>query len=503
MKQIILILLILTLKGCTPKMNTTFTDEEKLEYAGMDYLRSGVKEPETVYDLYINNYPFLYLPENLRLANNVIYFSIRDSWNVDWSHASTLINRFPNLKILYFISNNFAEVPFTADSLQGLEQLYIENNKELDINKAMIEISKLKNLKKLSLYTLRYKELPDDILQLKGLEEISIGVNDSLDYGQHFQLFRKMSSLKALNIDHCDRKELPEELGILQLESIQFFESPEVDYGSLLQNLNGSRLKVLQISQTNLKTLPGDIRKFKNLEKLRLVENRHLNFDSLSEDLAFLTNLEELDLTSSDPNPMDKPERLHWLPSSISKLKKLRVLKLDNLRYLDLEREIKQLKQLPLLEDLSMSYISDHEGDGYIKLPPLFSELNTLKKLNLDLTGTDTFDNLSMLPPNLTHLSKNESFLEVFPPLILELKHLKSLRLKENRLTEIPPEISRLKNLVHLDLSKNKLEDLPDEIAELKNLRFLQISENPLSEDEEKQERIRKLLPNTVISFYY
>ncbi|UII30627.1 hypothetical protein LVD17_20245 [Fulvivirga ulvae] len=90
------------------KTNTAFTDEEA-GVAGMDYLRSGVKEPGTVYDLYINNYPF-YLPEKFRLVNNVVYFSIRDSWNIGWSHASTLINRFPNLKILNFVSNNFVEV---------------------------------------------------------------------------------------------------------------------------------------------------------------------------------------------------------------------------------------------------------------------------------------------------------------------------------------------------------------------------------------------------------
>ncbi|MTI23670.1 hypothetical protein, partial [Fulvivirga kasyanovii] len=181
-------------------MNTTFTDEEKLEYAGMDYLRSGVKEPETVYDLYVNNYPFLYLPENLRLANNVIYFSIRDSWNVDWNHASTLINQFPKLKKLYLVSNNFEVVPFSASKLTGLEELLIENNRNLHIERAMSEISKLKSLKKLALFTLPYSQLPDEVLNLQNLEEIWIGANDSLDYEQHFKILKKMKKLQALTI---------------------------------------------------------------------------------------------------------------------------------------------------------------------------------------------------------------------------------------------------------------------------------------------------------------
>ncbi|GAA0191210.1 hypothetical protein GCM10009122_53500 [Fulvivirga kasyanovii] len=486
-------------------MNTTFTDEEKLEYAGMDYLRSGVKEPETVYDLYVNNYPFLYLPENLRLANNVIYFSIRDSWNVDWNHASTLINQFPKLKKLYLVSNNFEVVPFSASKLTGLEELLIENNRNLHIERAMSEISKLKSLKKLALFTLPYSQLPDEVLNLQNLEEIWIGANDSLDYEQHFKILKKMKKLQALTIVEFQHSRLPKGLGELRLKELTLEDCKKLDYEQVFNDVgNFDSLTFLRIRGTELEYLPENIRRFENLKTLKLIENRQLNFDSLSEDLTFLTNLEELNLDASDANPPHKPASPHRLPEGIATLKNLKTLILDNLSYLDLYHGIDLMKKLPVLEKLSLEYISDYEyGGNVFVLPSSFSELTTLEKLNLNLTGPYTFDSLTTLPPNLTHLSKNESALEVFPPLILELKHLKSLRLKENRLTEIPPEISRLKNLVHLDLSKNKLEDLPDEIAELKNLRFLQISENPLSEDEEKQERIRKLLPNTVISFYY
>ena len=59
--------------------------------------------------------------------------------------------------------------------------------------------------------------------------------------------------------------------------------------------------------------------------------------------------------------------------------------------------------------------------------------------------------------------------------------------------------INYLSNLKEFDLTYNQLTSLPESIGKLTNLERLDLRNNPMS-DEEK-ERIKKLLPNTYISF--
>lgn len=478
------------------------TEEEKMDYAGLAYLRSGVKEPETVYELYINDFPFVYLPENLRAAKQLRSLTIIDSHNLDWQHAASLVQQFQKLKYLALVSNTFDYFPIDTDSLQSLEELHLEDLQNIDFGRTMTEVARFKNLKKLFLYKLPYERLPEQILELPKLADVFIGANSDLDYEQHFDLLSKVKSLKSLLILESDLKRLPNNFRHLDLQKLRFYECKELDYEhALAEAQHFKKLQSLEISVTDMAELPKNIRQLGNLKKLVLYRHYNLDFEKLDSALSHLTNLEELELISCGPNPNDVPEKPKRLPESIRKMKNLRVLKIDNLRQLDLEHTIDILTDLPALEEFSMEYISVYDWKPMI-LPPSFEELTSLKKLNVSISSQNIFDSLDHLPPNITHLSKAGRPGETFPYIILELKNLKSLDLRHNQLTTIPIELTQLQHLEHLDLSENQLEDLPDEIAELKNLKFLHLVENPLSEDEEKQKRIKALLPNTIISFY-
>ncbi|KAK1292045.1 Disease resistance protein RPM1 [Acorus calamus] len=63
--------------------------------------------------------------------------------------------------------------------------------------------------------------------------------------------------------------------------------------------------------------------------------------------------------------------------------------------------------------------------------------------------------------------------LEVFPPEITELLHLRYLSLRDTKISELPKSIKRLRNLETLDLKGTMVRELPVEILEFRKLRHL------------------------------
>ena len=135
------------------------------------------------------------------------------------------------------------------------------------------------------------------------------------------------------------------------------------------------------------------------------------------------------------------------LPSSIGKLKQLRILDLEDNRLNSLPSSIGNLKNL--------IYIG-LEGNRLNSLPESIFKLKKLQELRL-----------------------SQNYLESVPRQIGNLKNLTNLGLAGNKLTSIPKEIGKLKKLDVLFLGFNKLTSLPDEIGRLPNLRSIYIHSNP------------------------
>ncbi|SFN55665.1 Leucine-rich repeat (LRR) protein [Izhakiella capsodis] len=104
----------------------------------------------------------------------------------------------------------------------------------------------------------------------------------------------------------------------------------------------------------------------------------------------------------------------------------------------------------------------------------------TYKLKTLDLSHL----NLSSLPPFLPeqleklYLSSNK--LSVLPDNIIRLKKMNLLYIDDNLLTEFPREILNMRNLETLNLHKNKLTELPRDIAGLEKLQILELNENEI-----------------------
>lgn len=128
----------------------------------------------------------------------------------------------------------------------------------------------------------------------------------------------------------------------------------------------------------------------------------------------------------------------------------------------------------------------------------LFLYTNLIK---LDLSK-NKLDSLPFEIVKLIHLQNldigKNNFIQ-FPPIICELKNLKSLSLNRNEITGIPNEIDKLVLLEKIDLWETPLEKFPDAFVAMKNLKF--IDSRGVSHGEKYQKYWTENLPWIKIEF--
>lgn len=166
-----------------------------------------------------------------------------------------------------------------------------------------------------------------------------------------------------------------------------------------------------------------------------------------------------------------------------------------------------QLEQQPVMTSLAealknpeKAYRLDLSKQKIRVLPDTLFSLYNLQELKL------VKNKLQSIPSgigNLTNLQKldvSKNNLSDFPATLGNLTNLKELIANQNYIYKLPPEIGNLINLEKLDLWSNIIDVFPDEISRLKdNLKILDL--RVVLINEEKQQVIADLLPNTLIYF--
>ncbi len=252
------------------------------------------------------------------------------------------------------------------------------------------------------------------------------------------------------------------------------------------------KVSILDLSGSNLDTIPKDVFKLKNLQVLHLGFVQGVGFvnsnniTELPPELFELSKLEELYLASNQfksiPPEIRKLAQLQildlsWnpfkkLPKEIGELKKLESLRLNGSQIKNLPDEIGELKALRTL------MLIDNQLKSF---PVTLTKLENLKHININgskrLNLTKTLDLFSKLP-KLNHL--NLPNVKKIPENIVELKTLRTLYITDQNFKEFASPLETLSQMPNLrklliyDYSSDII-NLPSEIGLITQLEELEL----------------------------
>ncbi|MFL9833137.1 leucine-rich repeat domain-containing protein [Chryseobacterium terrae] len=169
-----------------------------------------------------------------------------------------------------------------------------------------------------------------------------------------------------------------------------------------LQYNHPEHVITLDFAYTDVKVIPKEIGKFKNLENLNLSRRR---LTRLPNDIGKLTKMKRLFLSGNN---------FTSFPSGITNMKDLYELSIDFTQIKALPKDIKNLKNLQILNLISA---------GLTELPEEFGELKKLEYLSLGGNNIKKFPdsfyklNLKMLTFSKAYLSESEKakIIKAFP----------------------------------------------------------------------------------------
>lgn len=271
----------------------------------------------------------------------------------------------------------------------------------------------------------------------------------------------------------------------IQFEKVRLLDLTGRDLKSLPKNFYKFReLRHLILNENKLQSIPEEIFILKNLETLELSGNKIFH---ISEGLQSLMNLQRLDLSSNSID--DIPEwvwsfgSLRHLQLSNNEIEEVVLPENTNSRLLSIDLSDNPLLGFPIdlgrIEDLGILELD------YVQIREIPDDMSAFKSLKL-LSMKNT--QLKDIPESICDLEElEELFLEAnqfseLPKSLLKLKSLKKLNLNRNQLSSLPQDISKLVHLSQLFLSSNNLVYLPKGLFQLTNLRRLYLRDNRLQE---------------------
>jgi Leucine-rich repeat (LRR) protein len=138
-------------------------------------LEEAFKVPEKVIRLNLSNQSFEKLPLGLSKFVNLQYLSLR---NDHLKEIPAEISELKKLRILDLSGNDFQMLPANFSRLNNLEELYLDDEKNINLSKNFELLSKLPKLKILHLEKDKISKLPKNITILTHLETLYLSDNN-------------------------------------------------------------------------------------------------------------------------------------------------------------------------------------------------------------------------------------------------------------------------------------------------------------------------------------
>lgn len=409
----------------------------------------------------------------------------------------------------------YAPVP---ENIKILEQIHSISLKKVELSGQQTD-----SLRNMLIQSVR------NVLDLKFTPDIMINTQVCFNAnGMISYVFFKIKPFFFKNADQILQEKLPAELGGINLKlqnisncviPVSFYirlkserfermilkrDSCITSVEELIHCSDSLKIKRINLSGLDLKIIPNQIYRFKNLEELDLQNNE---ISAVHLQMHRLPKLFKIDISSNQLNEknifIEKNKSLRILnlqknaigdvPLSVRHCKKLESLWLGGnvlalgsksfhgLRHLqDLNLYNNALTELPSsLKKLRRLKIIDLYYNEFNEMPLVLAKLRKLQTLAI------AHNKLKSVIPQIKKLHRLRTFyahhndLITLPPEIGKMKILKILDIGYNRLEALPTFFHRLKNLQELDISFNQLAVFPTEIKRNKNLKSVFFNGNP------------------------
>jgi Leucine-rich repeat (LRR) protein len=157
-------------------------------------IEEALKNPNSVIRLDLSDQQIDFSLKSLREFKNMEFLSLKND------HLEQLpmeILELEKLKVLDLSGNDFSELPEDFKRLKNLEELYLNDEKKLNVKQTIDVLSEMPNLKSLHLENDHITEFPENIFKLKKLEYLYLNDNELHEIPQSIE---KMNQLKYIDI---------------------------------------------------------------------------------------------------------------------------------------------------------------------------------------------------------------------------------------------------------------------------------------------------------------
>ena len=294
----------------------------------------------------------------------------------------------------------------------------------------------------------------------------------------------------ALQLRRALRVEVPPMTTIARLVTLRSLVLSENGLRELLDGewLTALDLELLDLNENTLSSLPPALVQLRSLRVLRLADNAFAELDGAADVIFALAALEELVLSGN---------RLTSVPPHIGRLQRLKRLDLRGNQLAALPDEIGELSALETLDvfDNKLTALPDSLARLGTTLKRLEAASNQLESKGVAaltaltaLEELDVFDNvLTELPPlrcvGLRKLSLGGNMIFALDDSVIgALVDLEELRASRAALTVVPPPVERLLKLRTLWLDHNAITILPGWLSDHPAMNELRLDGNPLAD---------------------